>query len=170
MKLLFEIDAKDYDINGEKYVRPSVRSIIIKQCKVAMVYSQKYNYYKFPGGGIEQNESHTDALVRETLEEVGLVVIPSSIREFGYVHRVQKGKREEVFIQDSFYYFCDVENDVCVQKLDEYEADENFTLKFVEPRAAINTNRFKFHGPKDKNMIEREIKVLELLLKDSGIK
>lgn len=56
MKLLFEIDTKDYDIHGKKCIRPSVRSIIIKENKVAMVYSKKNDYYKFPGGGIETDE------------------------------------------------------------------------------------------------------------------
>jgi len=31
MRLLFEIDAKDYDICGKAFVRPSARSIIIKE-------------------------------------------------------------------------------------------------------------------------------------------
>ena len=30
MRLLFEIDTKDYDPNGKAFVRPSVRGIIIR--------------------------------------------------------------------------------------------------------------------------------------------
>ena len=47
MRLLFEIDTKDYDPNGKPFVRPSVRGIIIRDGKVAMVHSLKYDYYKF---------------------------------------------------------------------------------------------------------------------------
>ena len=47
-------------------------------------------------------------MIREVKEEVGLTVIPESVAEFGYVHRIQKGKHEPVFIQDNFYYLCDV--------------------------------------------------------------
>ena len=54
MKLLFEIDKKNYDNNGKAFVRPSVRSIIIKNNKIYMVHSLVYDYYKFPGGGIEK--------------------------------------------------------------------------------------------------------------------
>lgn len=170
MRLLFEIDTKDYDINGKAFIRPSVRSIIIRKNKVAMVHSIKYDYYKFPGGGIEPGESKEKALARETIEEAGLIILPDSIREYGYVHRIQKGEKESVFIQDNYYYLCDVEPTSAAQQLDDYEAEENFTLEFVNPAVAISTNREKSHGPKDRNMLEREARVLELLIKEGYLK
>lgn len=60
MRLLFEIDKKDYVIGGSVFSRPSARGIIIKNGKIAMVHSRKYDYYKFPGGGIEGNERKED--------------------------------------------------------------------------------------------------------------
>lgn len=166
MKLLFEIDTKDYDIYGKTLIRPSVRSIIICENKVAMVHSVKYDYYKFPGGGIEPGESQIDTLIRETVEESGLIIIKPSIREYGYVHRIQKGSKESVFIQDNYYYFCDVESATVPQCLDDYEIEENFKLEYIEPITAINTNRNKSHGPKDQNMCDREARVLEQLIQD----
>ena len=47
MRLLFEIDKKDYNPNGTCFIRPSVRGIIIRDGRIAMVHSLKYNYYKF---------------------------------------------------------------------------------------------------------------------------
>ena len=93
MRLLFEMDAKDYDPDGKVFSRPSARGIIIRDGKIAMVHSLKYDYYKFPGGGIEKGESPEQALQREVAEEAGLQVIPQSIREYGLVHRVQKGEK-----------------------------------------------------------------------------
>ena len=171
MRLLFEIDAKNYDPCGKIFERPSVRAIILRDCKVGMVYSQKYSYYKFPGGGIESGEDHLAALVRETREEVGLSVKPDSVRDFGYVHRLQKDYtgNAEIFVQDNFYYLCEVDNTPQEQKLDDYEADEGFMLKFVPPLEAISTNRELDHGPKDLKMIERESSVLEILIKENII-
>ena len=168
MKLLFEIDKKNYDNDGKAFIRPSARAIIIKDNKIYMVHSLVYDYYKFPGGGIENNESTIDALIRETKEEAGLIVIKDSIKEYGYVHRVQKADEPSYskFIQDNFYYICDVENKILEQQLDDYENFEKFTLELVDPKIAINTNRNKEHGPKDLDMIEREAKVLESLIKD----
>lgn len=168
MRTLFDIDTKDYDPNGKPFVRPSVRGIILRDGKVAMVHSLKYDYYKFPGGGIEPGETNRQALIREVAEESGLQVCPESIREYGLVHRVQKSDQPGIafFIQDNYYYLCHVQPEVQPQRLDDYEAEEHFTLEFVAPETAIQANRLPDHGPKDQNMLEREAKVLEILMQE----
>lgn len=172
MRLLFNMDANDYDKNGRAFVRHSARCITIQNGRVAMVHSLKYNYYKFPGGGIEENETKVQALIRETEEEAGLVIIPESIREFGYVHRVEKSDHMDAdyFVQDNFYYLCEVQKVKTSQKLDDYEADEHFTLEWVEADKAIVINRTVDHGPKEQNMLEREARVLEILKAEGHLK
>ena len=76
---------------------------------------------------------------------------------------------DEYFIQNNYYYLCDVEEGVNPQKLDDYESDEHFTLEYVMPESAIRSNRTKDHGPKDPVMLEREARVLEMLLSDGLI-
>ena len=170
MRLLFEIDLKNYDKNGKAFIRPSARAIIIKDNKIYMVHSLLYDYYKFPGGGIENNESNIDALIRETAEEAGLTIIKDSIKEYGYVHRIQKSDHDDysVFIQDNYYYLCDVENNRINQKLEDYERYEKFTLELVNPMVAIDANRNKNHGHKDTVELEREAKMLEILVEEGS--
>ena len=170
MRLLFKMDARDYAPDAKRFVRPSVRGIILKGEKIAMVHSLKYNYYKFPGGGIEEGESYSAALCREVREEAGLQVKKDSIREYGLVPRLEKGRRGEVFVQDNFYYFCEAETRPVSQDLDAYEAEEQFTLSYVDPRLAIRVNRLSPHGPKNQNMLEREARVLEILLEEGYFK
>ena len=166
MRILFEMDKKDYIPNGSVFSRPSARAVIIKDGKIAMAYSRKYNYYKFPGGGIELAESMEDALIREVSEETGLRVIKNSIQEYGQVHRVQKGTKEDIFIQDNYYFLCSVEEDLEQQNLDNYEADEGFTLEFLEPQLAIKVNRTTILDDFSQIMLEREALVLELLIQE----
>ena len=49
---------------------------------------------------------------------------------------------------------------------DDYEDYEKFTLELVDPMVAINANRNSDHGPKKKEMVEREAKVLEMLIEE----
>lgn len=169
MRSLFEIDTKDYDINGTTVSRPSARGIIIKDGKLAMIHSIKYDYYKFPGGGIERNEQKESALIREVLEETGLDVIPQTIKEYGMVHRIQKGDYEDVFIQDNYYYLCDVEDNVHEQKLDDYEKEEKFTLEYVSPKQVIDANKACASKEADQIMLERECKVIGILAQEGYI-
>lgn len=166
MRLLFEMDQKDYDKCTHTFVRNSARSIIIEDKKIAMVHSNQYDYYKFPGGGIENGETPIEAMIRETCEESGLVVISETVKEYGYVHRIQKSDQDdtECFVQDNYYYLCRAKADVIAQKLDDYEAKEAYTLAFVDPNIAIKTNRGAVQSPHDQTMLEREARVLELLV------
>lgn len=175
MRLLFEIDRKDYNPSGSRFVRPSVRGIIVRDGKVAMVHSEKYDYYKFPGGGIEPGEDQRATLIREVKEESGLVVIPESIREFGWVHRIQKGSEDDIFVQDNYYYLCEAEATAGLQELDDYEAEERFVPEFVTPQTVIAVNRREEHGEKSGKplfitMLEREARVMELLAEEGIVK
>ena len=166
MKDLFIIDLKDYEEQSKIFKRPSVRGIIIKNCKIALVYSEKEKYYKFPGGGIKDNEDMHSALIREVREEVGLIVIPDSIREFGSVMRRQKSNYspDTIFEQENFYFFCHAENQLVEQELDDYEKDAEFSLRIVDIDDAIKANS-EYHSDDLFNeiMIKREMQVLQFV-------
>jgi len=166
MRLLFALDKGDYAACTHTFVRNSARSVIIRGGRVAMVHSGKYDYYKFPGGGIEPGEDPVAAMLRETREEAGLAVLPDTVREYGYVHRIQRSAADETecFIQDNFYYLCQAAEGAVSQALDAYEAAEGYALEFVDPAAAIEKNRHVRETPYDKLMFEREARVLELLM------
>lgn len=78
MKLLKTI--KDIDIfpevnmtNEERYrLRLASRAVLFDEnSNIALLHVTKYNYYKLPGGGVEEGESLEQALKRELLEETG---------------------------------------------------------------------------------------------------
>lgn len=167
METLFTLDSLDYDESIEVRRRPSARGIVIKDGKVAMIHSKMYDYFKFPGGGIEEGESPLEAMIREVREESGLTVIPKSIKEFGNVHRRSRTEKGGLFIQDNFYFVCSCEENIGSTELDDYESEEGFTLEFVEPMVAIERNLGCPYEKKMPLMLEREARVLEMLM-DEG--
>ena len=166
MRRLFTIDLKDYGDDFKVFRRPSARAIILKDDKLRLVYSPVEKYYKFPGGGIHDDEDRINALIREVREEAGLVVVPETVREYGSVLRRQKGVRDEnaIFEQENYYYFCDVLDANIGQDLDSYEEKLEFTLRDVDIDEAIRVNaEYTSDNAFDYIMIKRELRVLRML-------
>ena len=166
------MDMKDYGECTHSFRRDSARSIIIRNGKVAMIHSEKYDYYKFPGGGIENGEDPIEAMIRETQEEAGLTVIPETVKEYGYVHRIQRSDKDhsECFVQDNYYYLCDAADGLVSQDLDEYEKKESYQLEYIEPSLTIEKNRSVKDSPYNRMMFEREARVLEMLISEGMVK
>ena len=55
--------------------RTAARAIILdNQNKIPLLWSNKYLFYKIPGGGIENGENIIKALKREIMEELGIKI------------------------------------------------------------------------------------------------
>lgn len=176
MRELFSLDKKDYVGTEKVFSRPSARGIIVKNGQVLLVYSKKYDYYKFPGGGIEKGEANEKALIREVCEETGYRVIPESIKEYGAVLRRQLSRmhENEIFEQWNYYYLCDVEDEPGNQKLDDYEDEEGFTPVWMDPFKASVVNHYsenswpeeKKHDEVKRDMVRRDERVLLMVDED----
>lgn len=169
MKRLFTIDLQDYNPSWPHSTRPSVRGIIMRAGKLALVHNGKFDYYMFPGGGIEEGESHEEALIREVKEESGLVVIPESIKEYGSALRLSASQYFEntIFEQENFYYMCEAKTEVAATEFDVHEIEEQYSLVFLTPEEAVRRNRTNDHGEENGTVwIERETRVMELLLEE----
>lgn len=167
------MDLKNYGADWKRSRRDSARAIIhVGVDKLALVYATKLGYYKFPGGGIHEGEDKIAALAREVQEEVGLVLVPESVREFGVASRYQKSGLAEntVFVQDNFYYEGEVEHDehgnlkIISQNLDAYEDEAGFELRIVSIKDAALANRqYRDTSVFNIAMIARDARVLEMM-------
>jgi len=166
MKELFSIDTHDYNPDGPVFRRPSARAIIERDGKVLVMHSRKFDYYKFPGGGIEQGETPEEALVREVREESGYTVKPETIEEYGSVlRRNRDGKDPEgIFEQQNFYYFCEIGDERVPIVQEEYEIEEGFEpvwVEFLTSLVRINRTAIR-RGDGDVALIEREMRVFDM--------
>ena len=87
------------------------RGIIFVGDKLLLIEDNK-GEVKLPGGGQESGECDADTLIREIREETGCIVIPETIRPFGYIEEKRKGFNEDrIFHQFSRLYFCEVSDE-----------------------------------------------------------
>ncbi len=72
MELLKEIKDQNYSSDTTWKIREASRAILFDENNlIPLLFVSKYNYHKLPGGGIDEGEDRSQALVRECLEEVG---------------------------------------------------------------------------------------------------
>ena len=142
MELLKEIArSAGVDRSGKTVYRQAVRGIILRGRSLFMVYSPVNGDYKFPGGGVNDGESHQQTLCREVREECGAVVSRVGL-PFGKVVEFDQAKEAEfdVFEMTSYYYLCEVAPELHPQQLEGYESDFRFEPVWVDIDEAIRNN------------------------------
>lgn len=143
MKLLKKVIRQEgINLEGKTIYRDAVRGVIIKGKKILMIYRAKSGDYKFPGGGVEEGETYEEALVREIKEETGATIL--SIKgELGKVieYGIPREEDYDVFKMTSFYYFCEVDDELGEQSLEQVEKDQGFEPVWIDIDEAILVNQ-----------------------------
>jgi 8-oxo-dGTP pyrophosphatase MutT (NUDIX family) len=150
---------------GNSICREAVRAIISRGREVLLVHSTVNGDYKFPGGGIQSEECHEAALIRETAEESGGRIV-STPEPFGKVmeYDFPLEKCFDTFCMTSYYYRCEIDPELGAQHLDEYEARLGFVPVWVDIDVAIEKNRALLgSGKKYERWVKRETCVLEIV-------
>ena len=142
--------------------RIAVRAVILRGRNLLMVFSSAVGDYKFPGGGVDNGESHEQALAHELREECGASLL-SVDSELGAIieYNFAEEKDFDVFKMTSHYYFCQVEDGLGAQNLDGYEKDLGFKPVWIDIDDAISINRSLFNSDKIPEWLRRELFVLE---------
>jgi 8-oxo-dGTP pyrophosphatase MutT (NUDIX family) len=163
---IYRDDRKLLDFDNSNIIfRKAVRAIIVSNRKILMVLLEKTTEYKFPGGGVEENENAEEALKREVLEEVGYNVI-KVVEKIGTVteYAIAKEGKGYIFKMVSEYYTVHIDNNQINQTLDDYEKEFLYKPCWTEMETAYYTNRKLIDNKLDSTpWIKRETKVLEII-------
>jgi 8-oxo-dGTP diphosphatase len=114
-------------IDGETYdTREGVYGILLRDNKIGVIKTS--TGYFLPGGGIENNESHSQCLEREFLEETGY-----AIDILDYIGRASKFHFSNIYFRHRYlignFYFVDLKDKIA----DKIEEDhELLWLKYDE--------------------------------------
>lgn len=152
------------NVNGKTVYRTAVRGVIMRGRTLLMIHSSNVGDYKFPGGGVTDGETHTQALRREIQEECGAVVTHIG-SEIGAVIEYDFAVESEfdTFQMTSHYYQCEVQDGFGLQKLDEYEQELGFKPIWIELDKTIQLNKALLYSDKTPEWLQREIFVLEYI-------
>lgn len=133
---MLEIKIIDTKLNLDVRLKIASRALIIKDNKVAILYSKKYNFYVTPGGGVEQDETLEEACIRESKEETGLIVKP--IKQIALLDT----NYPRVRIKHN-YFICELLEELNEVNMTEQEKDQDLQLKWMnleEVKNAFSTH------------------------------
>ncbi|MGG3912831.1 NUDIX hydrolase [Rossellomorea vietnamensis] len=146
--------------------RTAVKAVIIQDGKILLMHSNRGDY-KFPGGGVEEDESLSAALIREVAEETGF--IHCRVKEpVGIVTQRYMDMYDEdtIFEMTSHYFHCELSDyDKIPQQLEEYESELEMTPRWITLDEAIDGNERLMDKYENNRWIIRENYVLEELKK-----
>ncbi len=153
--------------------RIAIRCVAFKDGKLLLIRTNKGDL-KFPGGGVEESESHIETLAREILEETGYMLKAiGDVLGDTYEARVMQNEKDRILAMRSVYYFCEIDfNNKLEQKLDDYEKQFGFEVVFATINEALEVNENILLGDKENINIwvNREAEVLKELTKMNIIK
>ena len=118
------------------------RGIIIKNNKLVVMERKKNgrHYYTFPGGHVEKNETCEECIVRELMEELGIVVRPVRLI-YGYEYKNSL---------QAFYVLEWLSGEIHTTNAEEYQPVQN--------NGEYNPNVIDLNELNDKNLLPEEIK------------
>ena len=122
--------------------RQASRGIILQGEQILMMYTQRYDDFSFPGGGIDPGEDPQHGLRRELREEAGAADI-HIIAPFGRVTEFQPTwKKDWDFMhQTSYWYQCALNQPLVANQLEHYEVANGMAVQWIGVDEAIRHNR-----------------------------
>lgn len=125
--------------------------------KYALMYTEKFDLYSLPGGGVEKGEKLLDALKRELNEETGCSC--DKIRALGYVF---ENRACHDFTQKSFYFAVKTEKPIEKNHLTAKEKAVNIKLMWVPYSVLVKKITSPVHDTEQKKYIQaRDAAALE---------
>mgnify|MGYP000094298555 CR=1 FL=1 len=146
--------------------RQAARAIVLNGDDILLLYTQRYDDYSLPGGGVDDGEALETALVRELQEETGAHNI-QNIQAFGAYEEFRPWYKTgaDVLRMHSYCFTCTIADDLRAPQLEDYEQKNGMRPLWVNIHAAIAHNEYTMmHSAKKGMSIERETYLLKRIV------
>ncbi|WP_028114925.1 NUDIX hydrolase [Ferrimonas kyonanensis] len=165
MQLLQRTLHPDAVENGSEFLRTAVRAIIRQQDEILLLYTERYDDYSLPGGGVDDGEALDIALIREVEEETGAtnIAILGSIGTFEELRPWYKKDYDNMRML-SHCFECSADRQLGPTRLEHYEQANGMRPVWVKLNDAIAHNhRVMASSDKQGMSIARETWLLEYI-------
>jgi ADP-ribose pyrophosphatase YjhB (NUDIX family) len=152
-------------LSGSQFIRLATRAIILRGKNILLLYTKRYQDYSLPGGGIEAEETHHDALTRELKEETGARNV-KNIKPFGLYEEFRPWHKPEFDIVHikSYCYTCVVDDVLDKPSLEPHEINNGMSPTWVNIYQAIAHNEKTIVQSTKKGLsVERETFLLKVI-------
>ncbi len=152
-------------LDDSSFLRLAARGIILKGEDVLMLYTQRYDDYTLPGGGIDDGENQVEGLIRELTEETGAQNI-RNVEAFGLYEEYRPWYKGDFNIMQmrSYCYTCEIDDELGETRLEDYEVKNGMKAVWINVHEAIKHNLDTIKNSEKKGMsIERETFLLSLI-------
>ncbi|MFT6321269.1 MAG: ADP-ribose pyrophosphatase YjhB (NUDIX family) [Granulosicoccus sp.] len=154
--------------NKSIFTRLATRSIAIQGDIILLLYTERYEDYSLPGGGLDLDEDKIEGMIRELSEETGAQDI-KNIKPFGAYEEYRPWHKPDYDIQYmiSYCYTCEINQELGRSNLESYEINNGMKASWVNIHEAIKHNKKTMATSDKKGMsIERETFLLKLIAED----
>jgi len=148
------------------FKRLATRSITMQGDTILLMFTERYDDYSLPGGGLDSGEDKVEGMVRELKEETGALNI-TNIKPLGIYEEFRPWYKPDFDVQHmiSYCYTCDINNELGESSLESYEIKNGMSAKWINIYEAIAHNENTMATSEKKGMsIERETFLLKLIV------
>lgn len=165
MKLLKELIHPELATReGRILRRHAARGIVLREDKILLLFTERYNDFSLPGGGIDQDEDIHTALKRELAEETGARDVRVQTH-YGFIEEYRPHWKPDYDLMHmtSHFFVCDVAPELAQVRMESYEIANGMRPVWIPVVEAMEHNR-QVMSRQEKSMgqsIQRETFMLE---------
>ena len=165
LKTHYHPDVKTLE-NKSIFTRLSTRAISIQEENILLLYTERYQDYSLPGGGLNSDEDKIEGMIRELSEETGAKEI-RNIKAFGAYEEYRPWYKTDFDIQHmiSYCYTCEINQQLGASNMESHEIKNGMKAQWINIHEAIKHNYNTMAQSAKKGMsIERETFLLEQIV------
>lgn len=165
-----EVSPEDITATSELEVikRHAARAIVLNGDNILLLYTQRYDDYSLPGGGIDAGEDKIEGLVRELREETGAKGV-CNVRDFARYDEYRPWYKPDADIihMISHCYACDIDDELGDTAYEAYEVNNGMKALWINIHEAITHNEAVMSNSDKKGLsIERETFLLKVIVEE----